>query len=163
MVSPLKENLFAKSFTRSKQLWKTADISRRHQWRLRNEPRYSILMTCPYKDLGSASDWMNQIFNQSEALTGLSIVTQTSFCEKTTGGIAKRRLFSQANGEIDYLKFYLWVYRQNSVVFPFKWNLVCIQYFLKIKFAIFLWVTWQPWDWEGSGALQSLSASMFST
>ena len=58
-------------------------------------------MTCPYKDLGSASDWMKQIFNQSEALTGVSIVPQKSFCEETTGGVAKCRLFSQANGAID--------------------------------------------------------------
>ena len=64
-------------------------------------------MTCPYKDLRSASDWMKKIFNQSEALTGLSIVPHTSFCEKITGDVAKRRLFSQANGTIDYLQFYL--------------------------------------------------------
>ena len=31
------------------------------KWRLRNERRNSILMTCHYPDLGSASDWLNQI------------------------------------------------------------------------------------------------------
>ena len=36
--------------------------------RLRNERRRnSILMTCPYSDLGSACDWLKQIFNQSHA------------------------------------------------------------------------------------------------
>ena len=36
------------------------------KWRLRNECRNSILMTRHYPDLGSASDWLNQI---SHALT----------------------------------------------------------------------------------------------
>ena len=31
------------------------------KWRLRNEHRNSILMTHHYPDLGSASDWLNQI------------------------------------------------------------------------------------------------------
>ena len=31
------------------------------KWRLRNELRNSILMTRHYSDLGSASDWLNQI------------------------------------------------------------------------------------------------------
>ena len=30
------------------------------KWRLRNERRNSILMTCHYPDLGSASDWLKQ-------------------------------------------------------------------------------------------------------
>ena len=41
------------------------------KWRLRNERRNSILMTRHYSDLGSASDWLNQIptrHDQSEAL-----------------------------------------------------------------------------------------------
>ena len=41
------------------------------QLRLRNVRRDSILMTCHYSDLGSASDWLKQISlaaNQSEAL-----------------------------------------------------------------------------------------------
>ena len=32
------------------------------KWHLRNECRNSILMTRHYLDLGSASDWLNQIF-----------------------------------------------------------------------------------------------------
>ena len=41
-------------------------IHRQWQWRLKNDRRNSILMTCHYLDLGSASDWMKQIFNQLE-------------------------------------------------------------------------------------------------
>ena len=42
-------------------------FSRRHhwfpaKWRLKNERRNSILMTCHYPDLGSAFDWLKQIF-----------------------------------------------------------------------------------------------------
>ena len=32
------------------------------KWRLRNECRNSILMTRHYPDLGSACDWLNQIY-----------------------------------------------------------------------------------------------------
>ena len=35
--------------------------------RLRNDNKNSIVMTCHYSNLGSASDWMKQIFNQTEA------------------------------------------------------------------------------------------------
>ena len=31
------------------------------KWRLRNVRRDTILMTCHYQDVGSASDWMKQI------------------------------------------------------------------------------------------------------
>ena len=33
------------------------------KWRLRNERRNSILMTCHYPDLGSASDWSCRVAN----------------------------------------------------------------------------------------------------
>ena len=55
-------------------------------------------MTCHYPALGSASDWMKQIFNQSEALPtfksskhhGISaLIPQQSFCRETSGGIRK--------------------------------------------------------------------------
>ena len=36
--------------------------------RMRNERRNSSLMKPHYRDLGSASDWMKQIFSQSEAI-----------------------------------------------------------------------------------------------
>ena len=31
------------------------------KWRLRNERRNSVLITCHYPELGSASDWLKQI------------------------------------------------------------------------------------------------------
>ena len=43
------------------------------KWRLRNEHRNSILMTCPYPDLGSASDWLNQ---NSNAVWSIRSTTQ---------------------------------------------------------------------------------------
>ena len=53
--------------------WETDHTSGHHhwfplKWCLRNNHRNSILMTCHYPDLSSASDWMKQFFNQSEAL-----------------------------------------------------------------------------------------------
>ena len=64
------------------------------KWRLRNEYRNSILMTCHYPDLGSASDWLNQISHAVWSIRsttqiwvvmrhryGISVlVSQTSFC-----------------------------------------------------------------------------------
>ena len=38
------------------------------KWRLRHEQRNSILMTCQYSDLVTASDWSEICFVQSEAL-----------------------------------------------------------------------------------------------
>ena len=68
-----------------------------------NERRNSILATCHYVDLSSASDWLKICFNQSEALPrsgnqyGVSmLVPQTSFPQETSGGVAKCRLYSQA-------------------------------------------------------------------
>ena len=67
-------------------------------------------MTCHYPDLGSASDWLKRAgtsFQPIRSTTkvwvvtchqyGISaLVTQTSFCEGSSGDLAKRRLFSQA-------------------------------------------------------------------
>ena len=39
------------------------------KWRLRNERRSSILMTRHYLDLGSASDWLNQISHEARPIT----------------------------------------------------------------------------------------------
>ena len=39
------------------------------KWRLRNDCRNSLLMTCHYPDLGSASGCLKICFNQPEALT----------------------------------------------------------------------------------------------
>ena len=67
-------------------------------------------MTRHYPDLGSASDWLKRSgtsFQPIRSTTkiwvvtghqyGISaLVTQTSFCEGSSGNLAKRRLFSQA-------------------------------------------------------------------
>ena len=80
------------------------------KWRLRNERRNSILMTRHYPDLGSASDWLNQISHAARPIRstaqiwvvtrhqyGISVlVSQTSFGGETSGSVAKCRLFSQA-------------------------------------------------------------------
>ena len=39
------------------------------KWRLRKERRNSTLMTRHYTDLGSASDWLNQIFHVARPIT----------------------------------------------------------------------------------------------
>ena len=44
---------------------------------MRNDSRNSILMTCHYLDLGSASDW--PCFNQSEALPRIWVVTRYQY------------------------------------------------------------------------------------
>ena len=80
------------------------------KWRLRNERRNSILMTHHYPDLGSASDWLNQISYPARPIrstTQIWVVTryqygisafgsQTSFDRETSGSVAKCWLFSQA-------------------------------------------------------------------
>ena len=79
------------------------------KWRLRNEPRNSVLMTSHYPDLGSASDWLTQISRAAQPIRrttqiwvvtrhqyGISaLVSQTSFRGETSGSVAKWRLFSQ--------------------------------------------------------------------
>ena len=77
---------------------------------LRNERRNSILMTRHYPDLGSSSDWLNQISHEARPIRsttqiwvvtcrqyGISaLVSQTSLGGETSGSVAKYRLFSQA-------------------------------------------------------------------
>ena len=69
---------------------------------LRNERRNSIMMTRHYPDLGSGSDWLNQIYPAARPIRsttqiwvvtrhqyGISaLVSQTSFGGKTSGGVA---------------------------------------------------------------------------
>ena len=80
------------------------------KWHLRNERRNSILMTRHYLDLGSASDWLNQISHVARPIRsttqilvvtphqyGISaLVSQMSFGRETSVSIAKCQLFSQA-------------------------------------------------------------------
>ena len=80
--------------------------------RQRNERRNSILMTCHYPDLGSASDWSCCMGNLIQTIRGTTqiwvvtrhqygisaLVSQTSFGGETSGSITKCQLFSQATG-----------------------------------------------------------------
>ena len=62
-------------------------------------------MTCIYPELGSASDWiLIDITNQkhypdldSDAYEVSALISQTSFCGDTSGGVAKCVLFTQTN------------------------------------------------------------------
>ena len=76
------------------------------KWRLRNQGRYSILMTFHLPDLGSASDWScrvgyflqpiwstTQIWLVTRHQYGLSAhISQTSLRGETSGGVVKCRL-----------------------------------------------------------------------
>ena len=70
------------------------------------------VITCHYSDLGSASDKMKQIFNQSEALPRpewpvMSMESLQSFLrhhfKETSGGVAKYQLFPLSNAKIWHL------------------------------------------------------------
>ena len=68
-------------------------------------------MTRQYLDLGSASDWLNQISHTARPIRStiqisvvtrqqygiFALVSQTSFGGEASGGVAKCRLFPQAN------------------------------------------------------------------
>ena len=76
---------------------------------LGNEHRNSILMKCHYPDLGSAYDWLEICFIQSEACHqyGISaIVSQTIFHGETIGSVAKYHRLSQAR-VVKKLQFWL--------------------------------------------------------
>ena len=78
--------------------------------RLRNKHRNSILTTCHYPDLGSASGWFNQISHVARLIRSMTqiwvvmrhqygisaLVSQMSFGGETIGSFAKCWLFSQA-------------------------------------------------------------------
>ena len=67
-------------------------------------------MTRHYPDLGSASDWLNQISHAARPIKSITqiwvvtrhqygisaLVSQTSFGAETSGSVAKCRLFSKA-------------------------------------------------------------------
>ena len=63
-----------------------------------------------YPDPGSASDWLKQISHLAQTVRSITqiwvvtrqqygismLISQTSFCRETVGGVTKYRLFSQA-------------------------------------------------------------------
>ena len=73
-----------------------------------------ILMAHHYPDLGSASDWLKYISHAARTIRSTTqiwvlrrhqygifvLVSQTSFGGKTSDGVAKCRLFSQASGNV---------------------------------------------------------------
>ena len=69
-------------------------------------PLTSLRKQSTFGDLGSASDWSCRVGNLVQAIrsttqicvvTRPALVSQTSFRGETSGGVAKCRLFSQAN------------------------------------------------------------------
>ena len=101
------------------------------KWRLRNERGDSILLTRYYPDLGRVSDRSWRVGNSLQPIRsttqtwlvtrhqyGISaLVSQTSFREETSGGVAKCRLFRQAS-----LVLFKCIKRENSFFFFFKGN-----------------------------------------
>ena len=65
MVYPLPFLTKSKRFTQA--TFREATTGLPAKWRLKNERRNSILMTCYYPDLCGASDWLGICFIQSEA------------------------------------------------------------------------------------------------
>ena len=73
------------------------------KWHLRNDCRNFIPMTHHYPDLGSASDWLNQISHAAQLIWstthhqyGISaLVSQMSFGRETSGSVTKFQLSSQ--------------------------------------------------------------------
>ena len=56
-------------------------------------------MTCLYQDLDSASNWLKQISVVARHQHGISVlVSQTSFCGETSGGVGKCRVFFSGYG-----------------------------------------------------------------
>ena len=80
------------------------------KWRLRNERRNSISITCHYLNLGSASDWLKQISLAARPIISATHIwlvarhqygisafgPQTSFHGETSGVDGKGQLFSRA-------------------------------------------------------------------
>ena len=90
-------------------------------------------MTRHYPDLGSVSDWLKRAetsFQPIRSTTkiwvvtrhqyGISaLVTQTSFCEGSSGDRARRRLFSQATLQAEILlvcPYIIFKYKKQSLI-----------------------------------------------
>ena len=62
------------------------------KWHLSTERGNSIPMACHYTDLGSAFDWMKQLFNHSEAYPdlGTDVSSVENFCVLFLGRVISR-------------------------------------------------------------------------
>ena len=68
------------------------------KWHPKNERRNSILTTCHYSDLASASDWLKKIFNQSEAISS----DASSLTDSRTVGCFPATWFSVEKTRLDF-------------------------------------------------------------
>ena len=117
------------------------------KWRLRNEHRNSILITHHYPNLGSASDWLNQISHAAWTIRsttqiwvvmhyqyGISaLVSQTSFGRETSGSIAKCQLFSQARWRAGKERVALLSFSLRALPLTFMFSCIYFTCFLKWK------------------------------
>ena len=103
-----------KTSLRKLPIFREATTSFPAKYRLRNEHRNFILMTCHYPNLGSASVMMKKspfVVRPIRGTTQIWLVTrhqygisppvppQTSFYGETSGGLAKYRLFPQPRSQ----------------------------------------------------------------
>ena len=134
------------------------------KWRLWNERRNSILMTCHYSDLGSASDWMTQISNQSEALSNfkqwhvISMEFLRSFvghhfarkpptAPRNVGCFLKLRLFPKKRG-FQHWKNWLWNYQNQTKLTLFGedgWHLTVKKTYDPLAFLKCPQLIWDTW------------------
>ena len=84
------------------------------KWCLGRLHRNSVLMTCHYSDLGSAFEWLWPLGNFLQPIRSTAhicivthhlyrispLISQLSFCGKTSGGFAKCRLLSQVTTKL---------------------------------------------------------------
>ena len=119
------------------------------KWRLRNEHRNSILMTRHYPDLGSASDWLNQISQVARPIRsttqiwvvmhhqyGISaLVSQTSFGEDTSGSMAKCQLCLQSRWRAGTERVALLSFSLRALPLTFMFS--CIRFTCSLK-----WKSW---------------------
>ena len=107
--------------------------------------RNSILGTCHYPVLGSATDWLKKIFHAARPTTsttqmwvvtrhqyGISaLVSQTSFRGETSGSVAKCRLFPQASfARLSLLNQLRSTERTNKHRFSHRFLLCLVLFFL---------------------------------
>ena len=126
--------------------------------RLRN----SMLMTCHYPDLGSASDWLKHIFHAERPIRsttqifvvtchqyGISaLVLQTSFRRKTSGGVSKCQLFSQSTLIVSYKQLFIWKDRAKGNWWTWRGSSIITDWFFCALISRDLWsviTLTQPW------------------
>ena len=119
------------------------------KWRLRKEHRNYILMTRHYPDLGSASDWLNQISHAARPIRsttqiwvvtrhqyGISVlVSQMSFGGETSGSMAKCQLFLQSRWRAGKERVALLSFSLRALPLTFMFS--CIRFTCSLK-----WKSW---------------------